>query len=40
METQVVQLAVANALWTAYVLFAASLLGEGAAAPHRAVSRT
>ena len=40
LETQVVHLAVANALWIAYVMFSASLLGETVATAHPASSRT
>jgi heme A synthase len=40
LETQVVHLAVANAIWITYVLFAASLLGETVATAPRASSRT
>ena len=40
LETQVIHLAVANAIWIGYVLFAASLLGETVAMPERTASRT
>jgi heme A synthase len=40
LETQVVHLAIADAIWIAYVLFAASLLGEPVPAPHSASSRS
>jgi heme A synthase len=40
LETQVVHLAMANAIWISYVLFAASLLGETVATAQPASSRT
>ena len=39
LETQVIHLAVANAIWVAYVLFAASLLGETSAVLEPRASR-
>ena len=40
LETQIVHLAMADAIWIAFVLFAASLLSEPVAAVEKAVSRT
>lgn len=40
LETQIVHLAMANALWIAYVLFSASLLGEPARVPSTVSSRS
>ncbi|GMQ86563.1 MAG: hypothetical protein BMS9Abin07_2146 [Acidimicrobiia bacterium] len=40
LETQVIHLAVANAIWISYVLFAASLLGETVAMSEMSASRS